>query len=257
MTAVLQVGNRIITTEEIMPLLAGYQLLPRLLFELIIDGAIEQSSRSAIAPFTCTPQEEKTAYQKFCEKNQITTDTERQAWLERNGMTLEQLQTFAIRGLKIEKFKQATWDHKLQSYFLSRKPQLDKVVYSLIQIQDVVAQEIYFRIQEKEADFAELARKYSQDAYAQSGGLIGPVELSNCHPTVAKMLSVSQPGQLWPPTPIGEKLVIVRLENFIPAQLDELMSQRLLSELFAAWLQEQFEQLGSIRVLHSDFSLEK
>jgi hypothetical protein len=35
MTAVLQVGDRAITAEKIVPLLAGYQLLPRLLFELI------------------------------------------------------------------------------------------------------------------------------------------------------------------------------------------------------------------------------
>jgi parvulin-like peptidyl-prolyl isomerase len=240
MTVILQVSNRTITSEEIIPLLAGYQLLPRLLFEMLID--------KAIVPFTCTPQETAVAYQQFCEKNQLTTETERQAWLDLNGMTLEQLQALAIRGLRIEKFKQANWGHKLESYFLSRKSQLDKVLYSLIQTQDVVVQELYFRIQEGEESFAELARKYSQDGEAQNGGLIGPVELSTCHPTLAKMLSVSQPGQLWPPTRLGEWLVIVRLEKFIPAQLDKLMRQRLLSELFAAWLQEQLYQLGSVRL---------
>lgn len=239
MTTVLQVSNRTITAEEIIPLLAGYQLLPRLLFELIID--------QAIVPFTCTPEEAVCAYQQFCQKNQITTETERQAWLERNGMTLEQLQALATRGLRIGKFKQASFSHKLESYFLSRKSQLDKVLYSLIQTQDVAVQELYFRIQEGEQSFAELARKYSQGAEAESGGLIGPVELNTCHPTLAKMLSVSQPGQLWFPTRLGEWLVIVRLEKFIPAQLDKLMRQRLLSELFAAWLQEQLNQLSDLR----------
>ena len=234
MTTVLQVSNRTITAEEIIPLLAGYQLLPRLLFEIIID--------QAIVPFTCTPEEAQSAYQQFCEKNKITSETERQAWLELNGMTLEQLKALATRGHRIEKFKQATWGYKLESYFLSRKSQLDKVLYSLILTQDVAAQEIYFRIQEGEQSFAELARKYSQGPEAQNGGLIGPVELSSCHPTVAKMLSVSQPGQLWPPTRLGEWLVIVRLEKFIPAQLDNRMRQRLLSELFADWLQEQINQ---------------
>ena len=240
MTAVLQVGNRTINAEEIVPLLGGYQLLPRLLFELIID--------QAIVPFTCTPEEAVCAYEQFCQKNQITTETERQAWLELNGMTLEQLQAFTTRGQRIEKFKQTNWGHKLESYFLSRKSQLDKVLYSLIQTKDVSAQEFYFRILEGEESFAEIARKYSQGSQAEIGGLIGPVELSSCHPTVAKMLCVSQPGQLWPPTRLGESLVIVRLEKFIPAQLDKQMRQRLLSELFAAWLQEQLNQLGSVRL---------
>lgn len=239
MTAVLQVGERTITALEIISLLASYQLLPRLLCELLID--------QAIAPFTCTPEEADLAYQQFCEKNQIAKDTERKAWLELNGMTLEQLQAAATRFLLIEKFKQATWGHQLESYFLSRKSQLDKVVYSLIQTQDVLATELYFRIQEGEADFASLARKYSQGANAEIGGLIGPVELSSCPPALAKILCVSQPAQLWPPTRLGEWLVIVRLEKFIPAQLDNRMRQRLLNELFAAWLQEQFNQLSALR----------
>ena len=240
MTPVLQLGDRTITAEEIVPLISNYQLLPRLLFELIIDRAI--------ASFTCTPEEAKSAYQQFCQKNQITTETERQAWLEMNPMTLEQLKALATRDLKIEKFKQATWGSKLESYFIERKSQLDKVLYSLIQTQDLAAQELYFQIQEGEADFALLARKYSQGANAEIGGLIGPIELSSCHPIIGKMLSVSQPGQLWSPTAVGEWLVIVRLERFIPAQLDDLMRQRLLSELFASWLQQQFNQLGSVRV---------
>ena len=247
MSAVLQVCNRPIAAEEIIPLLASYQMLPRLLFELILD--------QAIVPFSCTPEEKDCAYQQFCEQNQLTTQTEVQAWLKLNCMTLEQLHTSVTRRLRIEKFKQAKWGNKLESYFFSHKSQLDKVLYSLIQTQDMVAQELYFRIQEGEDSFAELARQHSQCSEAQTGGLIGPVELSNCHPLLAQMLRVSQPGQLWPPTRLGEWLVIVRLEKFIPAQLDELMRQRLINELFADWLQEQVTQVVSIYPGHSTPSL--
>ncbi len=160
----------------------------------------------------------------------------------------EQLEALATRGLRIEKFKQATWGHKLESYFLSCKSQLDKVIYSLIRTKDMgVAQELYFRIQAGEQSFAELAREYSQGPESQTGGLIGPVELSTPHPTLAKMLRVSQPGQLWPPMHLGEWVAIARLEKFIPAQLDEPMRQRLLNELFADWLQEQLNQLSDLR----------
>jgi PPIC-type PPIASE domain len=238
MTIVLQVGKRTITTEEIVPILAGYQLLPRLLFELIVD--------EAIAPFTCTLEETQSAQQKFCQKNQLSSHTEIQTWLKRNGMTPEQLQTYAVRSLKIEKFQQATWGHQLESVFRSRKSEFDQVLFSLIKTDDLAAQELYFRIQEKETDFAALARKYSQDASASYGGLIGPLYLSKCHPTLAKMLANSQPGQLWTPTRLGEWVAIIRLEKFIPAQLDDLMRQRLLSELFATWLQEEFNQLSEI-----------
>lgn len=236
MGVVLQIGDRSILAEDILPLLAGYQMLPQLLQELVID--------QAVAPIACTPEEAEQAQQQFYAQSQITSDADRQGWLQRHGMTLDQLQALAERGLKIEKFKQATWGAKLESYFLSRKSQLDKVIYSLIRLQDLgIAQEVYFRILEKEQSFAELAREYSQGPEAQTDGLIGPVELSVPHPSLARMLSISQPGQLWPPTRVGDWLVIIRLEKFVLAQLDDAMRRRLLNECFNSWLQEQMTQL--------------
>jgi parvulin-like peptidyl-prolyl isomerase len=73
--------------------------------------------------------------------------------------------------------------------------------------------------------------------------LIGPVELSVPHPTLAQILTLSQPGQISPPTRVGEWLVLVRLERFIPAQMDESMRRRLLTECFNSWLQNQLGQL--------------
>jgi parvulin-like peptidyl-prolyl isomerase len=238
MTELLRVGDQIVTEQDIIPLLAGYRMLPQLLQEILID--------QAIAPFTCTPEEQAAAQQRFAEQNQITSPQILQAWLNHHGMTLPQLEALTVRELRIEKFKRATWGNKLESYFLSRKGQLDKVIYSLIRTKELeVAQELYFRIQEGEQTFAELARQYSLGPEAQTDGLIGPVELSTPHPSLARLLGVSQPGQLWAPTQIGEWVVIVRLEKFIPAQMDDGMQQRLLQELFQKWLQEQISQLSA------------
>ncbi|MFM7373405.1 MAG: peptidylprolyl isomerase, partial [Sphaerospermopsis kisseleviana] len=80
---------------------------------------------------------------------------------------------------------------------------------------------------------------YAQGPEAQTDGLVGPVELQSLHPMLARVLSVSQPQQLSPPTQIGEWIVIVRLEKLLPAQLDRQIRQRLLNERFQTWLQGQ------------------
>jgi parvulin-like peptidyl-prolyl isomerase len=137
----------------------------------------------------------------------------------------------------------ATWDAKLESHFRQLKPRLDQVVYSLIRVRDGgVAQELYFRLVEGEQSFAELAKQYSQGPEAQTGGLMGPVALRTPHPKLARILAIRQPGQLLPPIRVENWWLIVRLEKFIPAQLDEPMQQRLLNELFSTWLQEQLQQ---------------
>lgn len=231
MTAVLEVSNQTITAEEVVPLLADYKILPQLLREIVID--------QAIAPIRCTPEEKAHACQQFYQQNQLLSEAERQPWLKRSGTTLEHLEALATRRLRIEKFKQATWSHKLESYFLRRKGKLDKIIYSLIRTQDAgVARELYFRIREGEQSFAELAREYSQGPEAHTGGFVGPVELSTLPSTLVQRLSVSQPGQLFSMS-MGGWLMIVRLERVIPAQLDEPMRHRLLNELFVVWLQEQ------------------
>lgn len=236
MTDVLQIGNRTIKASELLPLLANYQLLPQLLRELIID--------EAIAAIDCQPEELAQAKQRFYAEKQLTQVSDIQTWLTQQGLTIEQLDNIITRKIKLEKYKQATWGPKLDAYFFQLKGKLDRVIYSLLRTQDAgLVQELYFRLQAKEQSFAEVAQKYSQGPEAQTGGLVGPVEQSTLHPAMVQLLSNCQPGQISPPTRIAEWFVIVRVEKFIPAQLDEPMKARLLNELFEGWMQEQQKQV--------------
>lgn len=237
MTQILQVGNKAIQTHEVLPLLMRYQLMPQLVRNIILE--------EAIADISCTEAERQAAIERFYQQQQLASPQAREAWLRARGMTQEQMENLAVQALLLEKFKTATWEHKIEAYFLKRKRDLDQVVYSLIRTRDKgVAQEIYFRILEGEQSFSDLAREYSQGAEAYTGGLLGPVPLSQPHRALSKMLSASQPGQLWSPRAFGEWFVIIRLEKFIPAMLDESMRRRLMNELFENWLQTQLQQIS-------------
>ncbi len=235
-TQILQVGGKVIRADEALSLLIRYQLMPQLVRNIIID--------QAIADISCTQEERLAAIAELEKRHQITSIETREDCLQNQAIALEKMEDLATRFVKIEKFKTTTFAHKLESYFLTRKASLDQVVYSIIRTKDQgIAYEIYFRIQEGEQSFAELAREYSQGAEAYTGGLLGPVPLSQPHPAISKLLSVSKPGQLWPPRPLAEWVVIVRLEKLFPAQLDESMRRRLIDELFEKWLQEQTQKV--------------
>ena len=240
MVEILEIGNKVVKSDEILSLLTRYQLMPQVVRGLLID--------QAIAEVTCTEQERSQAIAAVEGQLKITDPQAKAAWLESQGMTSSDLEAIAVRPLLLEKFKQANWRNKVESYFLTRKTNLDQVVYSLIRTKDVgLAQEIYFRIQEEEQSFADLAREHSQGPEAHTGGLLGPVPIAQPHPTLAKILSVSQPGQLWPPRNLGEWFVIVRLEKMIPAQLDDGMRRQLIDELFENWLREEIQKKGQIK----------
>ena len=228
MAAVLKIGSSELDIHGLLEQLQQYQLLPKLVQEVVVDQAIESVA--------CDPEE---AYKTFCHQRNLLTEEQQQAWQTQHQLTQEQMYMMALRDAKITKFKEDTWGNQVESYFLERKVKLDRVLYSLIRTKDPsLAQELYFRLNDDCESFAELARHYSEGQEAQTGGLIGPVELSVPHPMIGRMLSVSQPEQLWSPTPIGEWYVITRLEKFVPAQFDDAMRQRLMDELFKTWLKE-------------------
>lgn len=231
MAAVLKIGDSELDIRTLLERLHQHQLLPKLVQEVVID--------QAIAPIDCDTEE---AYKTFCYQRQLVTEQQQQTWQTQHKLTQEQMYAMALREAKIAKFKEETWGHQTESYFLERKVSLDRVLYSLIRTKDPsLAQELYFRLNDDGESFVDLARRYSEGQEAQTGGLIGPVELSVPHPIIGRMLSVSQPEQLWAPTPIGEWYVITRLEKFLPAQFDESMRQRLMDELFKTWLKETMQ----------------
>lgn len=232
---VLHIGDRALTPADVVPLLQSYGMLPALIKELVID--------QAIAAVTLTPEQTTQALEQFLQANQLTTPEQQQAFLTQRGLAEGDLAKLAERALKLQQYKLDTWGHQVESYFLQRKSGLDRVLYSLIRTQDAgLAQELYFRVQDDGQPLADLARQYSEGQEAQTGGLIGPVELSVPHPALARLLAISQPGQLWPPTRVGEWFVVLRLEKFLPARLDAATRQRLVDELFNTWLGEQVQR---------------
>lgn len=219
------------SVAEVVQLLKYYGLFPQLLREIAIDAAIAEVELSS--------EETLQACHQFYQRHQLKSETDVQAWLTQQGIARDQLEPLITRPLRLERYQRTTWGTKLEHYFLERKANLDRVIYSLIRVTDIgIAQELYFRIQEGEAPFEQLAREYSQGAEAETGGLVGPVELGVPHPAIAKLLITSKPGQLLPPTRLGEWFVVLRLEKFLPTQLNEAMEQRLLNELFEAWIKE-------------------
>lgn len=230
-------------TGELLGLLEKYKLMPQLMRAMTIE--------QATAAIAVDPSELAATRQTFFAQRNLTQPELQDLWLTRQGVTQTQLDEQLAQDLKTSKFKQEKWGNYLKSYFLRCKDGLDRVVYSLLRTQDLnVAHELYFRIQAGEATFAEVASEYSQGAEAQTGGLVGPVELSRTIAPLAEILNKSQEGQLWQPVQLGEWAVIIRLEQRISAKLDAAMEQRLLDELFDSWLQA--EVLRRENELHGD-----
>jgi parvulin-like peptidyl-prolyl isomerase len=244
MANVIQIGNQTIQPAELPHLLAGHKILHILQREVILD--------KAIAPIELTPEEKATTIEQFSKLNKLTTQEALKAAQQQLCITEQQFEAIATRELRVEKFKIARWGNKLEQYFFQYKPQLDKVVYSLLRTDNSeIAQELFFRIQDGDATFADCALEYSLGQEAQTGGLIGPVPLSQPQSAIALHLGTSKPGQVLPPMKLENWYVILRLEKFIPSLLDDATRKALLNHLFEQWLSEQI-QLEPISIVNGN-----
>ncbi|MEM1366496.1 MAG: peptidylprolyl isomerase [Cyanobacteria bacterium P01_H01_bin.15] len=239
MSQALKINEKVLQPEEMLPLLMQYRLVTPLVKEVLIDHAI--------ANLSCEQSEIHDVQQKIITQQSLRDANQLGQWLKQQGLDQNRWSEQIERQIKLSKYREETWGPQIERYFLERKRQLDRVVYSLIRTPEAgIAQELYFRIQDGESDFTSLARQFSQGTEAQTGGLIGPVEMGTPHPRIGQLLNTAKPGDLIPPTRIENWWIILRLEKFIPAQLDDAMRQRLLEEKFQIWLRAQLQEQVSV-----------
>ena len=187
-------------------------------------------------------------WNNFKSENKLDNTELFEAYLKTNGLKENDLRWQLELPTRAQIYSQKHFQHKAEARFLARKEQLDKVVYSLLRVQDgYLARELYLRISGGEADFADLATNYSQGLEAKTNGLIGPVPMTQAHPALSERLRTSQPGQLLQPFQIDQWWLVVRLERYDAAQFDDNTRQRMAQELFQEWLNQ--ELLGRVRDL--------
>jgi parvulin-like peptidyl-prolyl isomerase len=230
MKAVLHIGDALVPSNVLLQQLQKYRLLPQLIREIILDESIERTSLGASIDLNYTSAE----FEEL-EKLQLF-----------QGMNSFQLTAIAERQLKFQNFKQAVWGNELEAYFQAHGRGLDRVVLSILQVPDLLqARELFFRIQDLEQSFAEIALDYSHGAHAQAAGVLGPAFLRDLKPEIAGLIVQLQPGELSPIFQLDNYYTLFRLEELEPAQLDDRMQQLLLEELCSKWLQSKISiQVG-------------
>ena len=216
-------------------LLAKHELLIPLLSKTIIAEAVGEISLSA--------EQCEQALATWCKRRGVSPTQET---LEKHclnhGITANDLHWQAELPVRIVLHGQKHFGHRAEQRFLQRKTQLDKVIYSLIRVQDHgLAQELFLQISGGENSFADLASEHSQGPEKNTRGIVGPSPLTQSHPKISELLRSGQDGQLFPPLRIDPWSLIIRRESLQPAVFNEQTKIMMTQELFDIWVSEELE----------------
>ena len=232
----LAAGRPLLTVEHTNRLLQRHGLA-RALAEAVVH-------ESVAATVALTPEEEHPLIRAALEPEGVEGEEALVAWLERRGWSFDDLRACATLQERLRRWREWRFGSEAEIRFLERKPELDRVTYSLLRVSDGdLAQELHLRLKDDGADFAALVDAFSEGSEKATHGLIGPVAVSAGHPALSRRLRVGLPGQLWPPFELAGSWLVIRLEQRLPVQLDPPMCNRMVQELFDLWVGERVERL--------------
>jgi parvulin-like peptidyl-prolyl isomerase len=108
----------------------------------------------------------------------------------------------------------------------------------LLRVKDAgLARELWFRIKEGEATFADLAPDYASGNEVYTAGIIGPVSFGAMHPALAGVLRLAKAGELLHPFAVAEWFLVARVDHHLPVEFNDAMSQQMIEELATQWLE--------------------
>ena len=195
---------------------------------------------TAVQTIAVPEEEGAELWNRYLEEHNIKDDDALGKHLQQIGLSAEDLHWQLELPQRIRKYSQEHFQHKAEARFLARKEELDRVVYSLLRVNDgFLARELYLRIAGSEANFSDLAAEYSQGPEAKTKGIIGPVPMRQAHPALSERLRTSQPGQLLEPFNIEQWWLVARLERYEAARFDAVTAEQMTTELFQEWVQEE------------------
>ena len=188
-------------------------------------------------------EEEKSQQLKLLWKEQnISDESVYEEWIKKNFLSKQTLEDIIFTQIKSINYSQREFKNKIELRFLERKSQLDQATYSLIRVDNpYLAKELYLRLIEKESDFSEIAKEFSQGPENKTGGIVGPSPIGNAHPVLADILSRSKVGEIKSPIQIGKVFLIVRLESMNTSVLDEKMKKIISLELLGLKIEKDTE----------------
>ncbi len=154
---------------------------------------------------------------------------------------------FLIHDLKKEIFKLASlkklsldkFSIQAEKIFKIRKSyHYDKYFYSLLRNKNKSQIfEFYYQIESKESSINDLSKEHSSGSEKSKLGVIGPINLININPEIAKILKSSKDSIINDPIEINNEWYLIQRENFVPAIYSEYYENQICMEL----LEREFE----------------
>jgi parvulin-like peptidyl-prolyl isomerase len=198
-----------------------------------------------------TAQELQVAADLLRKNQKLDTAEATLKWLKTNFLSVDDFEKIVVHKLITEKLAQHLFGDRVEHYFHQNTLEYGgATIYEVVLDNRELAMEIFYSLQEGDLNFADVAHQYIPDSeHKRRGGYLGTVNRKQLRPEISAAVFAAKPPQLIDPvvTAIGVHLIYV--EKINQAKLDDLLRQKILMDMFDAWLDEQVTSVsGNISI---------
>lgn len=167
-----------------------------------------------------------------------------QQWLQQNRLSLDDFEDLIRTTVLPSKLAEHLFADKVEAFFTEH--QLDyaqAILYEVVLNDKNFAMKLFYAIQEGEMSYYEAAHQHIQGTeLGRIGSYRGALRRTDLKAEISAAVFAATPPQVLKPitTSVGVHLILV--EELIQPQLDNILRQTILSDLFSDWLKKQIEQ---------------
>ncbi|PSB11223.1 hypothetical protein C7B61_11915 [filamentous cyanobacterium CCP1] len=241
LTPALVVNQQTISLQHILRQFCKIGKLNSILTEILSCYILEQELNRENFELEDAFLEEQIA--QYRNQNNLIDNTRFQEWLLDNGLNFHTFRDHISFTAKINTFKTKLASPKLLETFMDQKLNLDQAVLSHIAVEDQeLAEELKMQLEEG-GSFENFVKEYSCSDDAVINGMMGVLSRAEIQAAFGIDVYQAKVGDLLGPVRCGNNWHILRVDNLLPATLNEAVIPLLEEQVFSQWLTNQLSKL--------------
>lgn len=218
----------------------------RRLRPMLLDAFVEAYliSRARRMNIGVSETELQQAADQFRMRNGMTSAEQTREWFQREAISDADFAAGLERDLIVEKLRRRITDPLVDQAFQANIQRFAKVRFRRALVgSEGEARDAMDAIASGRSSFEEQARLRSLDlATKNSGGDGGVVRRVDLNEQLANIIFQAQIGQLLGPIQAGQGYLVLRVEEFLPAEIDDGIRNGIRKELFDNWLRQELSK---------------
>lgn len=234
-------GSEILTLNDFLHAMKRSRRLRPLLLDAFVEHYLVTRARRA--NLTVTDKELQEAADNFRLRNGMASSEQTTAWFQKEAITSEDFATGLERDLLVEKLRRAVADPQVQKVFDANTARFARVKLKRILLaSEPEAREVVEQLTNGRATFEDVARARSLDlatkASGGDAGIVRRVDLGQ----LGDAIFGAEAGKVVGPVQAGQGFLVFRVEEFLPAELDEAVRNGIRKEVFDHWLRNELSK---------------